>query len=129
MFIKIEKGSLQTFNSAKLLSSGIQIYFPVTEYLDIGILFLPPIGLIKIYVQQQVLTEDILLQFKVFELNTPITLTLLFFSLGIAHFFSKCFLDYLENFKVNMIGNLTKEIQRNLEEALRKTKQLNENAD
>lgn len=92
----------QPIDTVGLLSSGIQIYFPLTTYLQVGILFIPPVGYIKIYLQQEVLTEDILLQFKVFELHVPIALSILMFNLGIAHFFVTSFLVFLRKFTSRM---------------------------
>lgn len=83
-------------NPEKVLSTGIQVYFPLGKNLQVGILF-EPAGLIKIYIQLEALTEDILIQFKVIELNTPISLNLLFFNLGIAHFYIQKFIVLTEN--------------------------------
>jgi len=110
--ILIEKDLSQSVNPVEFLSAGIQIYYPLTSYLQVGILFVPPIGHIKIYIQQIALTEDILIQIKVFELHVPITLSLLFFNLGIAHFYSKSFLKFLRNLKSSIQGNITKQIQK-----------------
>jgi hypothetical protein len=107
--ILIEKDLSQPVDTVDLLSAGVQIYYPLTTYLQVGILFIPPIGRIKIYIQQEALTEDILIQIKVFELHVPITLSLLFFNLGIAHFYSKCFLSFLKNLKSRIQENITKE--------------------
>jgi len=95
---KIENVPLETVNPEKVLSSGIQIYFPLGEILHVGVLF-EPAGLIKIYIQVNVITEDILIQFKVIELNTPITLIMLFLNLGIAHYYSQAFMVLTENIK------------------------------
>ncbi|MDR3586844.1 MAG: hypothetical protein P4L59_16255 [Desulfosporosinus sp.] len=117
----IETGNPETV----LLSTGIQIYFPLGKILQVGILF-EPTGLIKIYIQVNIITEDIVIQFKVIELNTPITLTQLFLNLGIAHYYSQTFIVLTENIKSKINGNLTKQIQTNLEDALKKIKELNE---
>ena len=112
--IFIEKDLSQPVDTVELLSSGIQIYFPLTTYLQVGILFVPPIGRIKIYIQQEALTEDILVQIKVFELHVPITLSLLLFNLGIAHFYSNSFLVFLRNLTSRMQANITRQIRGNL---------------
>ncbi|MDR3600787.1 MAG: hypothetical protein P4L49_09955 [Desulfosporosinus sp.] len=122
--IFIAKDLAQPIDIVELLSAGIQIYYPLTTYLQVGILFVPPIGRIKIYIQQEALTEDILIQFKVFELHVPITLFLLFFNLGIAHFYSNSFLSYLGNLKASIQETITKQLQRNLGDALINVKAL-----
>lgn len=109
--IFIDKDLSQSIDTVELLSAGIQIYYPLTTYLQVGILFVPPIGHIKIYIQQQALTEDILIQIKIFELHMPITLSLLFFNLGIAHFYSNSFLDFLRKFKVKYTRKYDKQYQ------------------
>lgn len=117
--------SIQTADPVKLLSSGIQIYFPLTKILQIGVLF-ETTGLIKIYIQLDAVTEDILIQIKVIELNTPISLAQLFFNLGLAHFYSQQFMILIESLKSSTTGKVTKQIQANLEETLRKIKELND---
>lgn len=125
----VEESKLENVNPINLLSSGIQVYFPITTYLQVGILFVPPIGHLKIYIQQEALTDDILIQIKVFELHIPITLGLLFFNLGVAHFYSNSFLNFLSGFKTIIKNNLTKQIQENLEDALIKVKKLDINTE
>jgi len=127
--ILIEKDLSQSVDPAELLSSGIEIFYPLTTYLQVGIIFIPPIGLIKIYIQQVALTDDIIIQIKIFELHLPITLSLLFFNLGIAHFYSKSFLNFPRNLKSSIQGNITKQIQRNLDYALIKIKELEKEAE
>jgi hypothetical protein len=104
--------------SVKILSSGVQIFFPLTEYLEIGLFFVPPIGRIKFYLQQKVLTEDFLLQAKMIEIRVPVTLALLLFHLGLAHFYSKSIINLVENIFIKRY--ISKEVQGNLEEALKK---------
>ena len=111
--IFIRKDLSQPVDTVELLSSGIQIYYPLTNYLQVGILFLPPIGRIKIYIQQEGLVEDILIQIKIFELHVPITLSILFFNLGIAQFYSNSFLNFLRNATSRIQGALIKQSPRN----------------
>ena len=112
----------------KVISTGIQIYIPLSpdrRTLQLGILF-EPTQLIKIYIQVEALSEDILVQFKVIELHVPVSLTELFFHLGLAQYYSQKFMILIEILKLNITRKITKQIQTNLEETLKKTKELNE---
>lgn len=122
--ILIQKDDSQSVDTVELLSAGIEIYYPITTYFQIGILFVPPIGHIKIYIQQEALTDDIIIQIKLFELYVPITLSLLFFNLGIAHFYSKNFFNFITNLKSNTQETIAKQMPKNLEDALIKIKEL-----
>ncbi|MDQ7094259.1 hypothetical protein REC12_11725 [Desulfosporosinus sp. PR] len=93
-------------DTVELLSAGVQVFFPLTTYLQVGILFVPQIGCIKVYIQQEALTEDILIEFKVFEFRVPVTLFLLLLNLGIAHFYSNCFLALLKKLTSKIQGNI-----------------------
>ena len=87
---------IQTNNPIdEVISSGIQIYFPISKGTKIGILF-EPNELIKIYIQVDAITEDILIQFKIIELHVPFSLTELFFFLGLAHYYSQKFMTLIE---------------------------------
>lgn len=119
----------QPVDTVELLSAGIEIYFPITTYLQVGILFVPPVGRIQFYIQQEALTEDILIKFKVFEVHVPITLSMLFFNLGIAHFYSNSFLVFLRNLKSSLKENLTKQIKKNLEDSLIKLNELEKDSE
>ena len=102
--------SIQTADPVKLLSTGIQIYFPLGKILNVGVLF-EPAGLIKIYIQVDAITEDILIQFKVIELKAPVSLIQLFLNLGIAQFYSQMFIDLTESIKSKINANLTKPLR------------------
>ncbi|MDA8228365.1 MAG: hypothetical protein M0T74_11830 [Desulfitobacterium hafniense] len=115
--LKIEQKSV---DPVSLLSAGVQIYFPVTEHISIGILF-ETIGLIKIYVQQHAIPDDILIQVKIIKVNVPIALGLLFFNLGLAAFYTKAVITLLRNHGLQ----ITAEVQENINNFLIKMNEIN----
>lgn len=109
----------ERFDPVELLSAGIQVYFPLTKHLSVGILF-ETIGLIKVYFQQIIGKDDILLQIKVFKFKLPVALGFLFFHLCLAAFYTKTVLTLLSM----LTSEITNEVQESLERMLMKLKEI-----
>lgn len=105
---------------AALLSSGVQIYFPLTRTLSVGILF-ESISLIKVYIQQIAMTEDIVIQVKIIQLNLPFALGFLFFNCGLACFYTASVIKIIRSLTSDLTKNMINDFRANFEEALKKS--------